>query len=117
LSAGGGWANGDAAFVGSNPPDDAVITYYLQKRRLWRHEPRGVRRVRDVRQRDPNEQAERVEPPGWSMRVPPPNVPPAASAAFGAVTGPRLLPGRYTLKLTEGDHVYDRRSPVADPRR
>src|SRR5258708_6475940 len=54
---------------------------------------------------------------GWSMRLAPPRVPTAASAAFGAATGPRLLPGRYTLKLTEGDHVYE--SPitvVADPR-
>jgi hypothetical protein len=51
------------------------------------------------------------------MRLVPPRVPTAASAAFGAATGPRLMPGRYTLKLTEGDSTYE--SPitvVADPR-
>src|ERR1019366_7230804 len=35
LSAGGGWANGDAEFIGQNPPQDAVITYYLQKRHIF----------------------------------------------------------------------------------
>jgi len=35
LSAFGGWANGDAAFVGPNPPVDAVITYYLRKRHIF----------------------------------------------------------------------------------
>ena len=27
LSSFGGWANGDAEFIGANPPGDAVITY------------------------------------------------------------------------------------------
>ena len=31
----GGWAEGDAAFVGANPPSDAVITYYQQTRHLF----------------------------------------------------------------------------------
>jgi hypothetical protein len=38
------------------------------------------------------------------MRMAPPRVPTAASAAF--VVGPRFLPGRYTVKLTEGDSTY-----------
>src|SRR5437870_13670080 len=32
LRANGGWASGDASFSGRNPPDDAVITYYLKRR-------------------------------------------------------------------------------------
>ncbi|MGE5359637.1 MAG: hypothetical protein ACM3NQ_11515, partial [Bacteroidales bacterium] len=35
IGAGGGWANGDAEFIGPNPPDDALITYYLQKRHIF----------------------------------------------------------------------------------
>src|SRR5882724_6028757 len=31
----GGWANGDAVFVGDNPPDAAVITYYQRTRHLF----------------------------------------------------------------------------------
>jgi hypothetical protein len=38
------------------------------------------------------------------MRMAPPRVPTAATAAF--VVGPRFLPGRYTVKLTEGDSQY-----------
>jgi hypothetical protein len=34
----------------------------------------------------------------------PPRVPTAASVAY--VVGPRFLPGRYTVKLTEGDSAY-----------
>ena len=40
----------------------------------------------------------------WSMTLPPPRIPPAASAGFGV--GPRFLPGRYTVKLVDGDHTY-----------
>jgi photosystem II stability/assembly factor-like uncharacterized protein len=118
LSAGGGWANGDAAFVGSNPPDDAVITYYLQKRHVFGDMNLEVFDASGTFvSAIPTSKRKGLSRLGWSMRVPPPNVPPAASAAFGAVTGPRLLPGRYTLKLTEGDHVYE--SPITvvpDPR-
>ena len=31
----GGWANGDAVFVGENPPDAAVINYYQRERHLF----------------------------------------------------------------------------------
>ena len=42
----------------------------------------------------------------WSMRLKPPKVPPAASAAFGAAYGPRVLPGTYTVKMTKDEKVY-----------
>src|SRR5437870_3005990 len=31
----GGWANGDAVFIGDNSPDAAVITYYQKARHLF----------------------------------------------------------------------------------
>jgi hypothetical protein len=40
------------------------------------------------------------------MRLKPPKVPSAASAAFGAAYGPRVLPGTYTVKMTKDDKVY-----------
>jgi hypothetical protein len=53
----------------------------------------------------------------WSMRLKPPTVPPAASAAFGAATGPRVLPGTYTVKMTKGDKIYTSKLKlVLDPR-
>jgi photosystem II stability/assembly factor-like uncharacterized protein len=118
IPAGGGWSNGDAAFVGSNPPDGAVITYYLQKRHIFGDMKLEVfdaagKFVSVI----PTSKRKGLSRLDWSMRLAPPRVPTAASAAFGAATGPRLMPGRYTLKLTEGDNVYE--SPItvlADPR-
>ena len=42
----------------------------------------------------------------WSMRLKAPRVPPAATAAFEAATGPRVLPGTYTVKMTRGTETY-----------
>jgi hypothetical protein len=53
----------------------------------------------------------------WPMRLDPPVVPPAASAAFGAARGPLVLPGTYTVKMTKGDQTYTTKLNVAtDPR-
>ncbi|MGB8510344.1 MAG: hypothetical protein WCD76_18345, partial [Pyrinomonadaceae bacterium] len=35
VAGGGGWPNGDAEFVGDNPTDEAVITYYQKKRHIF----------------------------------------------------------------------------------
>jgi len=51
------------------------------------------------------------------MRLPPPRVPPAASAAFGAAFGPRVLPGTYTIKLTKDTATFTTQLVlVPDPR-
>ena len=51
------------------------------------------------------------------MRLKAPKVPRAASAAFGAAVGPRLLPGTYTVKMTKDKQVYTTQlQVVADPR-
>ena len=105
LGAGGGWANGDAAFVGPNPPGDAVITYYLQKRHIFGdmtlevHDSTGK-----LLTTLPTSKRRGLSRVAWSMRLAPPKIPPAASVGFGV--GPRLLPGSYTVKLVEGDSVY-----------
>src|SRR6202008_2999486 len=53
----------------------------------------------------------------WSMRLKAPRVPTAASAAFGAVTGPRVLPGTYTVKMTKDKNVYTTKLNVTTDRR
>ena len=40
------------------------------------------------------------------MRLKAPHVPPAATAAFEAAQGPRVLPGTYTVKMTRGKETY-----------
>ena len=52
----------------------------------------------------------------WSMHLKAPRVPPAATAAFGATVGPRVLPGNYLVRMTRGDKVYTTQLTVAlDP--
>jgi photosystem II stability/assembly factor-like uncharacterized protein len=118
VSASGGWANGDAAFVGPNASDDAVITYYLKKRHIF-----GDMKIEVL---DQGGQVLGTVPSGkrrglnrvtWSMRLKPPKVPPAASAAFGAAFGPRVLPGTYAVKMTKDKDTYTTQLKlVADPR-
>ena len=44
-------------------------------------------------------------------------MPPAAQAAFGAIQGPLVVPGTYTVKMTKGDEVYTTELKVVeDPR-
>jgi len=118
VSASGGWANGDAAFVGPNPPDDAVITYYQKKRHIFGDLKievfdQGGRLLGSV----PSSKRRGLNRVTWSMRLKPPKVPPAASAAFGAAFGARVLPGTYTVKMTKDKEVYSTAlQVVADPR-
>jgi photosystem II stability/assembly factor-like uncharacterized protein len=118
LNASGGWNEGDATFSGSSRTQDAFITYYQKSRHIFGDmkieiiDPDGkvVDTIAGSKHRGINRAT-------WSMRLKPPTVPPAASAAFGASTGPRVLPGTYTVKMTKGDKVYTSKLKlVLDPR-
>lgn len=108
ISASGGWVNGDAVFVGNNPTDDAVITYYQKKRHIF-----GDMKIEvfdstgKLMATLPTSKRRGINRVTWSMRMNPPNVPPAASLAFGATVGPRVLPGVYTVKMTKDKNVYE----------
>lgn len=117
LPANGGWVNGDAAFVGNNPTEDAVITYYQRKRHIF-----GDLKIEvlDAAGKSlgtiPSSKRRGLSRTTWSMRLPPPKVPPAASAT-GASVGPRVLPGTYTVKMTKDKQVYTTQLQItADPR-
>ena len=117
-SVGGGWAYGDAAFIGQNPPDDAVITYYLQKRHIFGDMKLEVLdSTGKVVSTIPTTKRRGLSRVTWSMRLPAPTVPSAASIAGGATIGPRLLPGTYTVRMTKDKDVLT--TPlvvVPDPR-
>lgn len=118
LPAGGGWVNGDASFAGANPTDEAVITYYQQKRHIF-----GDLKI-EVFDQDgkllstvPSSKRRGLNRATWSMRLKAPRVPTAASAAFSASTGPRVLPGTYTVKMTKDKNMYTTQLQVTlDPR-
>ncbi len=114
----GGWPEGDETFRGQNRPTDAQITFYQKGRHIFGDlkieildsDGKLVDTVAGSKHRGLNRA-------GWTMRMKPPAVAPAASALFEAAQGPRVLPGTYTVKLTKGDQTYTEKLEVAiDPR-
>jgi hypothetical protein len=103
----GGWAEGSAAFNGPNSPNAAVINYYQQKRHIFGRMKLEILdaegKVVDTLPSNNRRGISRVD---WPMALKPPHVPPAASAAFEAAEGPRVLPGTYTVRLTRGKDTY-----------
>ena len=107
INSGGGWPQGDEAFVGSSRPTDAFITYYQKSRHIFGDlkieifdkDGKLLDTIAGSKHRGLNRAT-------WSMQLKAPIVPPAAQALFQAANGPRVLPGTYTVKLTKGDQVY-----------
>ena len=120
ILASGGWGWGDAAFDGAEPAGDAAqITYYQKKRHIFGDLKLEVFDVRTASSSTtlPTSKRRGLIRAAWSMRVKPPRVPPAATLAFGANNGPRVLPGTYTVKMTKDKAVYETKLEiVADPR-
>jgi hypothetical protein len=111
-------SEGDAHFVGQNPRSGAVITYYERTRHLFGPlklevlDEKG--KVIDTPSATKRRGINRVT---WTMQVKPPRVPRAAQAAFSATQGPRVVPGKYTLRLTNGADVIETKLEVALDRR
>jgi photosystem II stability/assembly factor-like uncharacterized protein len=118
IEANGGWANGAAEFVGDNPPQAAVITYYQRSRHLFGKikievlDPSG--RVVDQVPASKRAGLNRVV---WSMREKPPRVPPAAQLASAGTRGPRLLPGVYTVRMTKNGKATETKLNIGLDRR
>jgi photosystem II stability/assembly factor-like uncharacterized protein len=114
----GGWANGDAAFVGDNPPDAAVITYYQRSRHLF-----GKLKIEildasgRVVDQVPASKRPGLNRVNWSMREKPPRVPPAAQIAGSGLVGPRSLPGEYTVRLTKAGKAIETKFKIGLDRR
>jgi photosystem II stability/assembly factor-like uncharacterized protein len=118
VEAQGGWPEGDETFVGPARPNDALITYYQKGRHIYGdlkievfdQQGKLLDRFSGSKHRGLNRAL-------WPMRLSPPILPPAASASFGAVQGPKVVPGIYTVKMTKGDQTYTTQlNVVTDPR-
>ena len=118
IEADGGWPNGAAVFTGDNPPDAAVITYYQKSRHLFGKLKIEILdasgKVIDTLPASKRPGLNRVT---WSMHEKPPRVPPAAQIAGAGITGPRVLPGTYTVRMTKNDQPYEMKLTVALDRR
>jgi photosystem II stability/assembly factor-like uncharacterized protein len=118
MIANAGWVEGDATFVGENPPNGVVVTYYLRARHVF-----GPIKLEIL-----DTKGEVVDTPApskhrginrivWNMHVKPPRVPRAAQVAGNATQGPRVVPGTYTIRLTRGTEVIDTKVTVGLDRR
>jgi len=118
IEAQGGWANGAAAFVGDNPKDGAVVTYYQRTRHLFGKlkievlDASGA--VIDELPASTRRGLNRVV---WTMHRSPPHVPPAVQVAFAGTQGPRVPPGTYRIRMVRGDKTYDTQLTVGLDRR
>jgi photosystem II stability/assembly factor-like uncharacterized protein len=107
FNADNGWFEGNATFTGANPPNAAIITYYQKKRHIF-----GRMKIEIFDQQGklidtvPAQSRRGISRVEWSMRVKAPKVPPAATVAFEASEGPRVVPGTYTVKMTRGTETY-----------
>jgi len=104
---GQGWS-GDDEFIGRNPPDAAMITYYLKKRHVFGdmhleiYNPEGefVKKIPAGKRKGIN----RVP---WAVMKKPPKVPSSPSIAQFAMLGPFYDPGTYIVKLVKGNDIYE----------
>jgi hypothetical protein len=118
IEANGGWSIGDASFVGDDPPDGAVISYYEPRRHLF-----GKLKIEvldasgKVLETLPASTRPGINRVVWTMRAPAPHAPPAAQIAFNSTQGPRLMPGVYTVRLTSGSTVLTQPLTVTLDRR
>ena len=110
----GGWPEGAATFSGDNPPDAAVISYYQKSRHLF-----GKLKIEildskgNVIDTVPASKRPGLNRVMWSMHEKPPRVPPAAQIAAAGITGPRVLPGTYTVRMTKNNKPYETKLTVA----
>ena len=114
----GGWSNGDAVFIGDNPPDAAVITYYQKARHLFgKLKLEVLDSSGQVIDELPASKRPGLNRVSWSMRARPPRVPPAAQVAFNGIRGARLVPGVYTIRLTKNGKATETKLTVGMDRR
>ncbi len=109
---------GNAGFIGPNPSEVATITYYLKKRHIF-----GDMRVEILDQEGnliktlPGGKRKGINRVEWPMRLKPPRVPKAPTLAFGALLGPMVPEGEYTVRLIKGKEQYEGTIRlIADPR-
>lgn len=110
---------GDKVFAGPNPPNGALISYYLKdklddkatfKVQIF---DRDGKLVQDIERPSREKGLNRIT---WNLRLGGPEVrrpPTEEQVAFGgAPRGPQVLPGTYTVKLTVNDKTFEQRVEV-----
>jgi len=106
LQGNGGWAEGDASYAGDNPQGGATITYFQKVRHvIGRMKLEILDSNGNVVDEVPTSKRRGLNRVQWPMLTKPPLVPPAASLAGSSTSGERVLPGNYTVRLTDAGQV------------
>jgi hypothetical protein len=113
---------GHKFMAGANPPEGALISYYLKAKPAEKDEVKVtitdgagavVREIKGPKERGLNQAS-------WDLRLEPPTPPPPASEGesfFGPPRGPVVSPGTYTVKVAVGSASATRPVTVEeDPR-
>jgi len=118
IEANGGWPTGAAAFVGDNPANGAVITYFQKSRHLFGKLKIEILDAKgNVVDELPGSTRRGLNRVVWTMHLKPPHVPPAVQLAQAGTQGPRALPGIYTVRLEKNGKKYETQLTVGLDRR
>jgi len=107
--------SGDAEYSGPNPPDGAMINYYLKKRHIF-----GTLKLEVYDGKGklikilPTTKHKGINRIYWDMRLKPPKVAPSPSLSAGILVGPMLPKGTYKVKLIKGKETYEGKIDVKD---
>jgi hypothetical protein len=118
IEAQGGWPSGAAAFIGDDPANGAVITYYQKTRHLF-----GKLKIEIVDSKGtvidelPASTRRGLNRVVWTMHLRPPHVPPAVQLAQAGTQGPRALPGTYAVRLEKNGKTYETQITIGLDRR
>jgi DNA-binding transcriptional regulator YhcF (GntR family) len=106
---------GDGEFAGPNPPEAALLTYYLKKRHIFGdmhievYGPDG-KKIRDLAA-GKRKGINRVQMP---IRMKPPRVPTSKTLSFAGFFGPLMKPGTYTVKIIKKDQLLQGAFEIRD---
>ena len=98
---------GHDEFYGPNPPEGAIITYYLKKRHIF-----GDLRIEIYDSKGnliktlPARKERGINRIYWNMRLKPPKTARAPALSARIFFGPTVPEGTYTIKLIKGKKVY-----------
>jgi len=102
--------SGDAEFAGRNPSQSIMITYYLKKRHIFGDMHLEVYNEKDEKTHTlPASKRRGINRVELKLRKEPPKVARANSLAFGAMQGPSMKPGPYTIKIVKNNQVAEGR--------
>lgn len=99
---------GNDGFTGPNPPEAAMLTYYLKKRHIFGdmhievYDQNG-KKIKEL----PAGKRKGINRVQMGIRLKPPRVPTSKTLSFAGFYGPLMPPGEYRVKIVKKDQVLE----------